>query len=153
MNIRPATEDDIPRIIELYRELAEIAIADSPVEMDRSASLDDYRRAFTEICAFPGYELLVVEDKGEVVSTMVLLTAPNLSYGASPWAYVDNLVVDHRYRRRGIGKMLMDYAMAQAKDAGCHKVILLSGKKRRGAHRFYHSLGFQVTSQGFGYYF
>jgi len=80
--VRLATEEDIPHILELCRQLA---ITTSQVELSRSLSLDDYRRIFAEICAAPEHELLVAEYQGEVVGNMVLLILPNLSHGAWPW--------------------------------------------------------------------
>lgn len=147
--VRAATESDIPKILELYRQLA---INTSPTELSRSSSLDDYRRVFAQIQSFTGYELLVAEEQGEVVGTMVLLIVPNLSHGALPWAVIENMVVDKRYRRQGIGKLLMDYAITKAKSTGCYKVQLLSNKKRREAHQFYRSLGFEASAHGFRLY-
>jgi GNAT superfamily N-acetyltransferase len=150
VTIRRATEEDIPRILELYRELA---ITTSQVELSRSPSPYDYRRAFAEICAGPGHELLVAECQGEAVGTMVLLIVPNLSHGACPWALVENLVIAHGQRRRGRGKMLMEYAIARAREAGCYRVVLSSDRRRRDAHRFYRSLGFEASAHGFRLYF
>jgi len=148
--IRLATEEDIPRILELYRELV---ITTSQAELRQSPSLDDCRRVFAEICAFPGHELLVAEHQGEVVGTMVLLIVPNLSHGALPWALVENLVIDTKHRRRGIGRLLMDYAIARAKEAGCYNLGLSSNKRREEAHQFYRSLGFEASAHGFRLYF
>lgn len=148
--IRQATEQDIPRILELYRELA---ITTSEVELTWSPSPDDYRRVLAEICAAPGHELLVVEDQGQVVGTMVLLIVPNLSHGACPWALVENLVIGHEQRRRGLGRLLMDYAIGRARDAGCYRIVLSSDKRRREAHRFYRSLGFEASAHGFRLHF
>lgn len=148
--IRQATEEDIPRILELYRELA---ITTSEVELSRSPSPDDCRRVLAEICAAPGHELLVAEDQGHVVGTMVLLIVPDLSHGACPWALVENLVIGHEQRRRGFGRLLMDYAMARARDAGCYRIVLSSDKRRHEAHRFYRSLGFQASAHGFRLHF
>ena len=144
--VRMASEEDIPRILELYRELA---ITTSQVELGCSPSLDDCRRSFNEIRAAPGHELLVVECEGTVVGTMVLLIVPDLSHGASPWALVENMVIDPGYRRRGLGRLLMEHAIARAKEAGCYKLVLSSNKKRRDAHRFYRSLGLQHSAHGF----
>lgn len=148
--VRTATADDIPRIVELYRELV---ITTSQIEQGRSPSLDDCRRIFGEICAVPGHELLVVEYEGAVVGTMVFLIVPNLSHGASPWALVENMVIDHRYRGQGLGRLLIDYAIDRAKEAGCYKLTLSSNKKRRDAHRFYRSMGFEDSAHGFRMYF
>jgi len=141
--VRPATEKDIPRILELYDELTE--------EQHR-LSLEGVQPVFAEIVSMPGHELLVAEEDGVVVGTIVLLVVPNLSHGARPWAIVENMVVDGRYRRKGIGRLLMDYAIAHARKAGCYKVQLLSNKKRHEAHKFYRSLGFETSAYGFRLY-
>ena len=147
--VRVATEEDVTCILELYRQLA---ITTSQAELHQSPSPDDYRRVFAEICALPGHELLVVEYQDEVAGTVVLIV-PNLSHGALPWALVENLVIDTRYRRRGLGRLLMDYAVARAKEAQCYKIVLSSDKRRPEAHRFYRSLGFKASAHGFRLYF
>ena len=114
--VRAATENDIPRILELYRQLA---ITTAPAELDQKPSLlEDYRRVFARISAVPGLELLVAEEEGEVAGSLVLFIAPNLSHGGLPWALVENVIVDQKYRRQGIGRLLMDYAIARSKEAG-----------------------------------
>ncbi|MFC1957384.1 GNAT family N-acetyltransferase [Chloroflexota bacterium] len=146
--VRVATEKDIPRIIELYRQLV---ITTSPKELSHSPDAD-YRQAFAQIRAATGHELLVTEEQGKVVGTMVLIIVPNLSHGGLPWAGVENVVVDSGYRRRGIGKMIMDYAASRAKETGCYKIQLISDKKREEAHQFYRVLGYEASGEGFRLY-
>lgn len=150
ITIRAATDNDIPRILELYRQLD---INASKGDLDDNPINIEWQSAFAQIKAMPGHELLVAEEDGEVVGTTVLLIIPNLSHNASPWAEVENVVVDRKHRRQGIGKQLMEYAVARARQAGCHKIQLSSNKKRRGAHSFYGELGFSASAQGFRLYF
>ena len=148
--IRPAIETDITRILELYEE--QLVIGATETEMQQSPSADDYRYTFSEINALPGCELLVAEENGEVIGTTMLMIVPNLSHKALPWAVVENVVVDSEYRRQGVGRLLMDYCMAKAKEAGCYKVQLLSNKGRNEAHKFYLSLGYKASAEGFRLY-
>jgi len=141
--VRLATEQDLPRILELYNELIGGQYYLAP---------DKAQSVFAEIVSMLGHELLVAEEDGMVVGSMVLLIVPNLSHGARPWAIVENLIVDGRYRRRGIGRLLMEYALARAGEASCCRVQLLSSKKRREAHRLYRSLGFKAWAHGFRFY-
>lgn len=150
LTIRLATEEDIPRILELYHELA---ITTSQAEVSKSPSTDDYRRIFAEIFNAPGHELIVAEFEGEVVGTMVLLIVPNLSHSACPWALVENLIVDRGHRSRGFGRALMEYAKARAREAGCYRLVLSSDKRRKEAHLFYRSLGFEDSAHGFRIYY
>lgn len=141
--VRAATEQDIPRILELYEELT---------GERHDLTRHETEPIFAEIKAMTGHELLVAEEDGEVVGTMVLIIVPNFSHGALPWAIVENMVVDPAHRRRGVGRALMDYALARAREAGCYKLQLMSNTKRREAHWFYSRLGFKKSAYGFRMY-
>ena len=148
--VRLAVEEDIPPILALYRQLV---IDISSGELEHDASPQEYRRTLAKMRSLPCLELLVAEHDGEVVGTMMLLIVPNLSHRASSWALVENLVVDSRYRRRGCGKLLMDYAVDKARASGCYKIGLASDNRREEAHKFYLSLGFEASAKGFRLYF
>jgi predicted N-acetyltransferase YhbS len=148
--IRPATADDIPHILKLYGE--QLAIDVTEAEMQRNPSQDDFLRVFNEIKALPGCELIVAEDGGEVIGTTMLMIVPNLSHKALPWAVVENVVVDEKYRRKRIGKLMMNYCEKRAEEAGCYKVQLLSNKSRKEAHEFYKSIGYDASAEGFRLY-
>jgi len=148
--IRPATERDIPRILDLYHELT----VTLPGEKDCGRpSLEACEKVLAAIAADPRHELLVVEDGGEIAGTAVLLIVPNLSHAATPWALVENLIVDQRFRRRGLARMLLEYAVARAREAGCHRIELMSDNSRKDAHQLYRSVGFADCATGFRNYF
>jgi predicted N-acetyltransferase YhbS len=148
--IRLAEERDVARIVELYRELT---ISDSAVEHSRNPSLADYQLVFAEIRSDPRQRLLVAEQQGEVVGTIVLLVIPNLSHNATPWAFLENLIVTERHRRRGLGRMLLEHAVGLARKSGCHMVELCSDVRRKEAHILYNSMGFEARAHCFRLYF
>ena len=43
----------------------------------------------------------------------------------------------------------MEYAIDEAKRAGCYKLALTSHRSRTAAHRFYESLGFEATHEAY----
>jgi GNAT superfamily N-acetyltransferase len=144
--VRRARPSDIPRILELYGQLV---ITSSPAESGKAPTADDYRRVFARMEVIPGLEFVVAEGDGEVVGSLVLLIVPNLSHRGLPWALVENVIVDERRRRAGIGKLLIEYAIGRARDAGCYRIGLSSDSRREHAHRFYRALGFEASAQGF----
>ncbi len=149
ISIRPAAEADIARILELYRQLAI-----TPSQEDEKTTVEErHRHAFAEIATDPRHHLLVIESDGQVVGTLVLVFVPSLIRGASPWAVVEHFVVDEAYRGRGLGTMLMNYAIQRAKEASCYRISLSSDLRREDAHRFYHALGFEPSAYGFRLYF
>jgi GNAT superfamily N-acetyltransferase len=148
--VRAAREEDIPRILELYRQLA---ITNAEAERQLTLSLEHYQKAFSEISGFPGQELLVAEEEGEVIGSLVLVIVPNLSHGARPWAVIENVIVDERYRRRGVGRLLMEYAVNRARREDCCRIGLDSNKIREEVHQFYKAMGFETSAYSFRRYF
>jgi GNAT superfamily N-acetyltransferase len=147
--IRVAVEKDIPRILDLYHQLA----TGSPsVDSSYDINPDKYHQAFTQIAASPGLELIIAEEQGKVIGTLLLLIVPNLAHCVSPWAEIENMVVEENYRSQGIGKLLIEYALKKAKGAGCYKIQLCSDNRRARAHEFYQSLGFKASAKGFRLY-
>jgi GNAT superfamily N-acetyltransferase len=147
--VRTATESDIPRIQELYLQLA---FSPPPPDMPRP-SAEEYRRVCREMNALPGYELIVAEEAGKVVGTTVLAILPGMAHGVSPFAVIEYVVVDEKHRCKGVGKKLMEYCIECAKKASCYKIMLTSDKRRTEAHEFYKSLGFDASAHGFRLYF
>ena len=148
--LRLATEKDIPGLLALYSQLAFNTPEDSKQLL---CAPGRYRKALVKLLSSPGAELIVAEEAGKVVGTLTLVIIHSLVHDASPWAVVEHLVVGEKLRRKGIGKMLMEYAVAKAKKAGCYKIQLSSDKRRRSAHKFYRSLAFNSCSLGFRRYF
>jgi GNAT superfamily N-acetyltransferase len=149
VNVREAKEADIPRILELYRQLAM-----NPGELEALEAEPEFaREMFLKMTELEGYHLLVAVVDGEVMGTAVLVILPGLAHGISHWGVVEFTVVDETHRSRGLGQVLMDRAAELAQEAGCYKIMLGSNKKRTDAHRFYRKAGYTATHEGFTRYF
>ena len=140
--IRDATLNDLPSLVRLLAQLHETPPA-PPIAQERAA--------FEAVAADPRQRLLVVEDEGAVVGTAALVVLSNLGHNGTPYALVENVVVDEVARGRRHGEALLRYMIDAARAAGCYKVVLTSRKQRTDAHRFYAPLGFDATSEGFRY--
>lgn len=145
--IRQATERDVPRILELYRQLS------FEPEKYQPARVNDCLKVFRKMSDYPDYHLLVAEDNGVVVGTTVLAILPGFAHGTSPFAVVEYVVVDEKHRSKGIGKLMMESVKSLAKEAGCYKIMLTSDLRRERAHKFYKSVGFEPSAAGFRFYF
>lgn len=58
-------------------------------------------------------------------------------------AHIEDLVVDHEFRKKGIAHALMEKTLQSAKDLGANEVVLTSNSRRISALRLYESLGFK----------
>ena len=57
---------------------------------------------------------------------------------------IEDLVVDKKMRRRGIGEALVRNAIELAREAGADGVSLTSNSQREEANQLYQSLGFEL---------
>lgn len=56
---------------------------------------------------------------------------------------MEDVAVLNDLQGKGIGKLMMKFAMEKCKEAGCYKLVLSSNVKRIEAHAFYESLDFE----------
>ncbi|MGW2544079.1 GNAT family N-acetyltransferase [Kitasatospora sp. NPDC001574] len=74
---------------------------------------------------------------------------PGLGRGGAERALIEGVRVRADRRGAGLGHELLTEAVARARARGCTLVQLTSDKRRTGAHRFYASLGFERSHDGF----
>lgn len=94
-----------------------------------------------------GAEMVVALAEGEVAGVCVFRVSLNTFNGR--YLYIDDLVADSSGRGKGVGKALMDFAVAEARARECAVVQLSSGCQREQAHRFYFREGFTIRTFGF----
>jgi GNAT superfamily N-acetyltransferase len=63
----------------------------------------------------------------------------------APSAWIEDIVVHPAYRRRGIGKLLLEHLLAWAKTRGATRAQLVADKDNTGAELFYNGLGWHAT--------
>ena len=147
--IRTAAEADLPRLLELYHQLAEL----STLREDEVLPVTEaHHQALVAIQQDPRMTCLVLEIDGRVMGTLTLYLLPGLSHGGYPFAIVENVVIDASLRGGGHGRALMARAEELARTHGCYKVSLTSNTKRPKAHEFYKHIGYSASHQGFTKY-
>ena len=139
---RDARRDDVPAIVAL--------LADDVLGAEREGAVDEaYLVAFAEIQADSGSRLIVAEADGKVAGTLQLNFLPGLSRHGMLRAQIEAVRVAATHRGRGLGREMISWAIGQAREHGCGLVQLTSDKRRPDALRFYESLGFTASHEGF----
>ena len=93
-SIRPATEEDLPAILNLYGE----AGLDGGHRMD----LERARDMLARFADYPDYRLFVVADTvGKPIATYALLIMDNVAHNGQPIAIVEQIAVNRSHQRQG----------------------------------------------------
>jgi GNAT superfamily N-acetyltransferase len=144
MRIRPATVEDAAELSRLRWDFR--AEAGTPATRARSA-FDDEMRAFVRDALAGGtpWRAWVAEDGGRLVGCVWLqlvgkVPHPGRSRAERPVAYLTNMYVEPRRRGAGLGRRLLDAAVAFARDRGLDGVALWASER---STPFYERAGFE----------
>ncbi|MFJ3581741.1 GNAT family N-acetyltransferase [Streptomyces sp. NPDC090127] len=150
LTLRPATRADLPAVLALLADEERVV---DPAAVTVTVA---YEHAFTAIDEDPRNEMLVlVEDTdgqdggGTVVGCLQATYIPGLGKGGAERALIEAVRIRADRRGGGLGRILMERAIARARARGCELVQLTSDKQREDAHRFYAGLGFIRSHDGF----
>ena len=149
VEIRRAFRADVPAIVAL--------LVDDDLGRQRETTeqpLDDgYWAAFDAIDADPNHQLVVLEaDDGDVVGCLQLTFLPYLTFRGGWRAQIEAVRIASDRRGTGLGCVLFEWAIDEARRRDCHLVQLTTNAERPDALAFYESLGFAVTHQGMKLY-
>jgi ribosomal protein S18 acetylase RimI-like enzyme len=130
------SEDDLSSLLELYQQLNSGDVINETIA-----------KTVWENIKNQNIKYFIAKENGKIISSCYVCIIPNLTRSGKSIGYIENVITDINYRRKGIGKTVMENAIKYAKEQNCYKVLLQSGNKRTDAHPFYESLGFDGESK------
>ncbi len=134
-NVRVIRQDELEKLLELYKYLN---------SEDPDISGEETTKALWEdISNDPRQCILVIEQYSCLVASCTLVIVSNLTRGGRPYGLIENVVTHGNYRRNGYGKAVLEKAVETAREKGCYKVMLLTGRKDEGVLSFYEKAGFE----------
>jgi len=115
VEIRAATEADLPSILALYVE----------VEDDgRVLSIEEARSIFVRMKTYPDYTVYVATLRESIIGTFELLIMDNLAHMGSPSGILEEVVVHRDWQGKGVGKQMVRFAMDRCRERDCYKLAL-----------------------------
>jgi GNAT superfamily N-acetyltransferase len=133
--MRPAVAGDLRQVLDLY--------AQPDFDAGNVLPLETARQLLDRFDDYPDYTLYVAERGGDIVGSFALLVMHNLGHLGAPSAILEDVVVAPALQGQGIGKAMIRFVLDLCRTKGCYKLTLASNVKRKRAHAFYESLGFE----------
>ena len=144
MIVRDARREDVPAIVAM--------LADDTLGRSRERVEDPlpqpYWDAFAAIEADLNNRLLIAEIDGAVAACLQLTFVPGMSRLGAKRAQIESVRVASAHRGAGLGRKLVEAAIAEARRHGSTIVQLTTDKARADARRFYEGLGFVASHEG-----
>lgn len=131
--VREIRDTDFEGLMELYMQLH-----DNPMP-ERTPEIESI---WNRILSDNDHHIIVAEVDGKIVSSCVCVIIPNLTHGQQPYAFVENVITDEKYRKQGLATECLDYAKKLAESENCYKLMLLTGSKKESTLNFYRRAGY-----------
>lgn len=131
--VREIRNEDFEGLMRLYMQLH-----DNPMPEYTEELLAKWNRILED----EAHHIIVAEEYGEIVSSCVCVIIPNLTHEQRPYALIENVITDEKYRGRGLASKCLDHAKQIAEQENCYKIMLLTGSKEESTLRFYRNAGY-----------
>ena len=148
MTIRLAEPRDIPRIIDLLRQIGRVHYDIRP-ELFRPDAVKYTSEQVAELLKNPDKPIFVCDDEGQVAGYCfceVLRYQGSTVLADRTELYIHDLCVDETRRGQHIGSILCNHAEAYARELGCRFLTLNVWCGNDGAIRFYENAGMKHRS-------
>ena len=141
---RPAVTGDIPDIMPLLSSVAQLH-GDTRKDIFRNPTLHYSESEITEFIKNNELNIFVSTSESDKI-TGILLCKFRIEYNHnvlldSKTLWIEDTCVGEAYRKKGYGKMLIDYAKEFAKINNCSRMELNVWAFNKNAHDFYVSQG------------
>ena len=146
MHIRNATTGDIPALMDLLEQVAQVHHRLRP-DIFRSHSSKYSPQELSQILTDPDRPIFVYDDGGVLgYAFCIRKTAPAGVMHPRTELYIDDLCVDEGSRGRGIATALYDHVCTVARQLGCRFVTLNVWCGNDTAMAFYQKCGLRNRS-------
>lgn len=97
-------------------------------------------KIFEKINSNPDHIIVVAVLEGKIVGSTTLLIETKFIHKGGKVGHIEDVVVDKKYQKNGIGEKIIKHLLKIAKDNGCYKTIL---DCTDDVKPFYEKLGFK----------
>lgn len=133
LNISSINASDLGELAVLYDELT-----------GKKTNLVLMESLFKKITDNTDYILIGAKDKEQrLVGSVMGIICTDIVGECQPFLVLENVIVNEKCRRQGIGGKLIQYIENWARERNCYYIMLVSLIQRKDAHEFYEVNGYK----------
>ena len=131
--IREIVKNDLEGLLRLYMQLHNNPMPEETAEL---------LQIWDDIFQDKNHHVVVAEENGEIVSSCVCVIIPNMTHHQQPYAFIENVITDEKFRKRGLATQCLNFAKEIALKENCYKIMLLTSSKEKSTLNFYRKAGY-----------
>ena len=135
MIIRRLIENDLESLAKLYKYFWNV-----------ESDLEKMRVKLKVLKNNPNYIILAALIEETMVGSVMGIICEDLYGECKPYIIMENLIVDEKFRSKGIGRALLIELENLAIDYDCTQILFITEANRKNAISFYESLGYNTTA-------
>jgi phosphinothricin acetyltransferase len=140
VTVRHATENDLPRILEIYNDV----ILHTTAVYDYEPHTLEMRRQWFELKKEQGFPVFVADENGLVAGLSSI--GPFRAWAAYKYSVENSVYVASEYRGRGIGKLLIPPLINSAKEMKLHTIIAGIDASNEASLNLHENFGFREVA-------
>lgn len=131
--IREIVKNDLDGLLRLYRQLHDNSMPEKTAEL---------LEIWDDMIQDKNHHVIVAEEKEGIVSSCVCIIIPNLTHNQRPYAFIENVITNEKFRKRGLATQCLNFAKEIALKENCYKMMLLTGSRKKSTLDFYKKAGY-----------
>ncbi len=140
--VRKAVLEDVPAIVELWKELMDINKQYDERFTLSEADHDEFISFINDCAEDKDCHILVAESDESIVGYCVSLIRPCIGPHIQRYGHICNLCVSSKYQNKGIGKKLSKETLDWFQQNGISHVEVCVAIENNSAEKFYTKMGF-----------
>jgi ribosomal protein S18 acetylase RimI-like enzyme len=136
--VREIVKEDFNGLMELYMQLHGNPMSEKTPEI---------MELWNRILKDKEHHIIIAEEDGKIVCSCVCVIIPNLTHNQQPYAFIENVITDKDYRKKGLATACLNYAKEIAVKENCYKIMLLTGSKKESTLNFYERAGYNQNDK------
>jgi phosphinothricin acetyltransferase len=140
IRIRTATENDLPRLLEIYNDI----IINTTAVYDYEPHTMEMRKQWWETKKAQGFPVFVAEEEGRIVGFSSI--GPFRAWAAYKYSVENSVYVASDERGKGIGKLLIPPLLDASKSLGMHTVIAGIDATNEASIKLHQRFGFEEVA-------
>jgi GNAT superfamily N-acetyltransferase len=120
-------------------------IANLSTQLGYGSTIEEIRTRLSDVLNHADHCVYVIIDNEDIIGWIHGFYA--LRVESDSFVEIGGMVVDEKYRRKGVGKMLVENVVEWSRLKTMHKIRVRCNTQRIETHMFYKSIGFVETKE------